>query len=269
MTNYKILFLSLIISTTSFAASNKQQMTTRLKSTAGVGIGSLLLDEASILNPAPLAFFKIGALYYQQTKSSFNEATEKNSLIIASDAKGAVGGSISYHQTEEGKLISVSLARPAGERSALGLTYHYDKNNDGENSQYITVGISHAVSESFTLGFVADDLTNEFKNLSKIKIGGQYMYADFIGLMADFGTGWRDDPASKLTYGAAIQFKLFSDLYLRMGINRNKINNTKTSGIGISWVSPRLVFNLALSREKLLADNSEVKDTAFSVSYKF
>ena len=32
------------------------------------------------------------------------------------------------------------------------------------------------------------------------------MYADFISLMADFGTGWRDDPAK--TYGAAIQFKL-------------------------------------------------------------
>ena len=271
MTNYKILFILLFISSNLFATSKKQQMTTRLKSTAGVGVGSILLDEASILNPAPLAFFKIGALYYQQTKSDFNETTEKNTLVIASDAKGSIGGSVSYHTTDEGKLISVSLARPIAERSAMGLTYHYDKNNnnDDDNNQYITVGISHALTEAFTLGFVVDDLTNEFKNLSKINIGAQYMYADFIGVMADFGTGWKDDPSSEINYGAAIQFKLFTDLYLRMGFKRDKLNNMKTTGIGVSWVSPRLVFNLAISREKLLAQNTEVKDTAFSVSYKF
>ncbi len=36
--------------------------TTRLKSTSGAGVGSILLEEAAVLNPASLSFFSISYL---------------------------------------------------------------------------------------------------------------------------------------------------------------------------------------------------------------
>ena len=46
--------------------------------------------------------------------------------------------------------------------------------------------------------------------------------SEFISLMLDFGTDWKNELSSDLMYGAAIQFKTFSDIYLRMGTSRDK-----------------------------------------------
>ena len=57
--------------------------------------------------------------------------------------------------------------------------------------------------------------------------------------MVDFGTDWKDEIAEDLVYGGAIQFKTFSDIYLRLGTSRDKKLNIGQSGIGLSWVSPK------------------------------
>ena len=59
-----------------------------------------------------MAFYQIGAVYYQKSKLSNEEAGSENTntIYIASDSKGPVGGSVSYQQNNETKLINVSLA---------------------------------------------------------------------------------------------------------------------------------------------------------------
>ena len=154
-----ILFSSLLFSTVISAE------TTRMKSSANIGVGSILLDEATFLNPASSAFFKIGAIYYQksETESVTGEKQKSGSnIFIASDAKGKMAGSISYTTNDSNrdyKNIAVSLASIVGERSATGITYHYEDGN--EKTKYPTFGVTHAISEFFTLGFVLNDPLRE------------------------------------------------------------------------------------------------------------
>lgn len=262
-----ILFSSLLFSTVISAE------TTRMKSSANIGVGSILLDEATFLNPASSAFFKIGAIYYQksETESVTGEKQKSGSnIFIASDAKGKMAGSISYTTNDSNKdykNIAVSLASIVGERSATGITYHYEDGN--EKTKYLTFGVTHAISEFFTLGFVLNDPLREREERSNFMIGTQYTYQDFIALMADFGTDWKDRFDEKMIYGGAIQFKVFDDLFIRGGIKRDKQNNTQITGFGGSWASPRFVFNASLNFLEDLSLKTEEKETTFSLSYKF
>ena len=63
LTFYKhllVITIFCLLANTSYSDTKIQ--TTRLKSTAGVGAGSILLDEATMLNPAPVAFYQTGAI---------------------------------------------------------------------------------------------------------------------------------------------------------------------------------------------------------------
>lgn len=248
--------------------------TTRLNSSAGIGVGSILLDEATFLNPASSAFFKIGALYYQKSKSEFTDtSSEENrdsSTFIASDAKGKMAGSISYSSIEgenDNKKISLSLASMIGERSASGVTYHYE--NHEQKYKYITIGISHALNEGLTMGFVLNDPLREKEDNSNFMIGLQYTYKDFIALMGDFGTDWKNRFDEKLIYGSAIQFKVLDDLYIRGGIKKDSQKNLDTKGFGGSWTSPRFVLNASMNYILNKNTAKEEKETSFSLSYKF
>ena len=248
--------------------------TPRLRSSANIGVGSILLDEATILNPASSAFYKIGAIFYQKSKIEPSDGRSvggiDSSTFIASDAKGRVAGSVSYRTTDQikdSKNISVSLASIVGEQSATGVTYHYEDEN--EKYKYITFGITHAINEMFTLGFVLRDPLRAKENNSNANVGLQYTYKQFITLMGDFGTDWKDRFDEKLIYGGAVQFKIFDDLFIRGGLKIDKQQNLKTKGFGGSWSSPKFVVNLAMSFDENTVTEEEIKETTFSVSYKF
>lgn len=251
-----------------------QASTPRLRSSANIGVGSILLDEATLLNPASSAFYKIGALFYQKSKIEPSDGRSSGGLdsstFIASDAKGKMAGSVSYRTTDQiknSKKISVSLASIVGEQSATGITYHYE--NEELKKQYISFGVTHAVNEMFTLGFVLKDPLRSKENNSNATIGLQYTYKQFITLMSDFGTDWKDRFDEKLIYGGAVQFKILDDLFIRGGLKIDKQSNIKTKGFGGSWSSPKFVVNLAISFDENINTKEEVKESTFSVSYKF
>lgn len=270
----KNLYFSILILFTLTLNTTIYATTSRLQSSAGIGVGSILLDEATFLNPAASAFYQIGTIYYQKTKSESTTDSDKQesniSTFIASDAKGKIAGSLSYQKNDQekgSKKISLSLASIIGEKSATGVTYHYE---DGlEKSKTITFGVTHAINEMFTMGFIVNDPFREKNNNSNAIVGLQYTYKEFITLMGDFGTDWKDRFDEKLIYGGAVQFKVFDDLYIRGGIKQDKQKNRKTKGFGGSWSSPKFVINVAMSFIEEIQTIEETKETTFSVSYKF
>ena len=62
--------------------------TTRLKSTAGAGVASLLIDESTILNPAPMAFFNLASFYIQ--RSDQKTSTTENGIKKLMEIRHAV-----------------------------------------------------------------------------------------------------------------------------------------------------------------------------------
>ena len=80
MKKNKIIIITLLLFYTQASIANIKNLhqTTRMQSSAGVGVGAVLLDEATLLNPAPMAFYQIGAIYYQQEKISPSSETPRN-----------------------------------------------------------------------------------------------------------------------------------------------------------------------------------------------
>lgn len=272
--------------------------TTRLKSTGGAGVGSILMDEATALNPAPIAFFNMGSIYIQKSSADIttDEATDSPSITesdtmaaIISDAKGPLKGSISILKEEEGfnkrKRYSASFASIVGKKSSMGVTYRMTEDKlsqDGEayfedNYKQTIFGVTHALSESFTLGFVVIDPFKVRPQDTRAILGSQYIYQDFISVMLDMGTDYNLPMEEKFLYKGAIQFKVFTDFFVRAGLFNDKGIGEKGSGAGIGWVQPRLVLDFALKNitqlEKATPDTKQdpatVKETSFSLSYKF
>ncbi len=272
--------------------------TTRLKSTAGAGVGSILMDEATILNPAPLAFFNVLSFYYQSTFASLNNRDESSftsnppdpeqTTFILSDASSGLKGSLSYQKNifdfNERERYGLSLATTIGPQSAAGVAYRItkEKNRDSDNGslsensyKQFTFGITHAISEAFSLGLVVIDPFKEKKEDRFAILGAQYLYAGFISLILDGGADYSKDLSTTAYYAAAIQFKIFSDFFLRFGTFKNRANLSNGNGIVVGWVQPKLVLEFSIKNNafaenlKTGSEKMDIKETAFSVSLRF
>ncbi len=285
------LTLATLISTSANAKLLDYQ-TTRLKSTGGTGVASLLMDEATVLNPAPIAFFNMGSVYIEKS-STDNTDDNANSLqgstnyaVIASDSSKALKGSISYVKAKAGeenyKQLSTSFASTIGRRSSLGFTYQKMEREDlylglktKTDYQQFNVGVFHAITPSFSLGLVAVDVLQKSPNNNKAILGLQYQYQDYVALMLDAGADYNGQFSDRSLVRGAIQFKVLTNVYLRAGMFDDKIAKESGSGFGLSWIQPKLALNFAI-RNVTLEDDIElrqeaqdVKETSFSVSYRF
>ncbi len=281
-------------------AANKvpQFETTRMKGTAGAGIASLLMDEATYLNPASVAFYQKGSIYYQHsgidsTQKSSNSTTpsatqEFSSMsVILSDAKGATGGSFSYNDIDyhgqNRKRFAAAFAHPIGKKSSLGVTGSYTKENIfNENNELVkqdykqtTFGIMHVVDESLSVGFTVHDPFKEKPEETRASTGLQYVIKDIFTVMLDAGADYNNNLSDTVVWKAATQVRLFSDFYARFGTFNDKGTKQKGTGVGLGWMQPRLNVEISmkntdiLESDELNQSSEEIKESSFSLSYRF
>jgi menaquinone-dependent protoporphyrinogen IX oxidase len=261
--------------------------TTRLKSTAGAGVASLLIDEATILNPAPMAFFNIASFYVQ--RSDQTTTTNENRIskplsdsehisFIASDSKGMLKGSASYQKFKENnfsrKRWAIALASPIGKSSAIGINLRKTKDEKESNlTEYtqIILGLSHVLDESFSFGLIVIDPFNKKVTDNRGVIGLQYSYKHLLSLIFDIGGDYKEGIEETLSYKSAIQLKVFEDFYFRIGLFKDRGLLEKGNGIGIGWVQPKLSIDFAMTNKKTNREELEklFKETSFSLSYRF
>lgn len=259
--------------------------TTRLKSTGGAGVGSILMDEATFLNPAPLAFFNLTAVFIQRTggdeTTNGNDETSvlksENYAAVLSDSKSQVKGSFSYVKAKEGNdkstMMSASTAFPIQQRSAIGATYRKITNSiSGQKdviiNQYV-VGASHNISPNLSVGAILIEPFTKIKENSQAVVGGQLVYEDFIALMLDVGANYNFPLDESLVYKGAVQIKFFTEVYLRAGYFNDKGMEEKGTGVGLGWVQPRLAIEAALKNSKGFTSSKTARETSFSLSYRF
>lgn len=288
----RILFALLLAYSTQAKVLNYE--TTRLKSTAGAGVASFLMNEATVANPAPLAFFKTGALYVEkfssdhkiETNSGQSEFDTDNYAFIASDSSKNLKGSVSYIKSKNKdqfqKQLNFAFASILGPKSSGGIAYRkveksylYRGQMIKEEYNQIVPGVFHAVNRDFTLGLVAVDPLRKNPKESKVIVGTQYQLYKYITLMLDAGADYKEKLSSTSVVRGAAQFRIFSDFYLRFGAFEDKALKERGSGFGIGWDQPRLVINFAVKNvnvqedELLNQEKEEIKETSFSLAYKF
>jgi|GEM_PF-503295 hypothetical protein len=273
--------------------------TTRMKSTGGAGVGSLLMDESTVLNPAPIAFFNSSAMFYQRSSADiemnpsaesrpFSTANSKSNAFIVSDSKGSASGSISYINQEENgderRTFGVSLASAMGKKSAFGINYKFIKDTITDETgltreddyKQAILGVTHVINQNFSLGVVAVDPFQVRPNQTKAIVGLQYVFEDFISLMFDAGADYNRKLNETTILRAAAQIKLYDDFFLRFGAYNDEILGEEGTGFGIGWMQPRLTLEFALKNSTSgpteLTSNEVIRDdkeTSFSLAYRF
>ncbi len=266
--------------------------TTRMKSTAGAGNASLLMNESTLNNPAPIAFFKESSLYFERSAATYSgeensqELEASNYAFIASDASKNLRGSVALIKHNEGpsslEQFNVSLASTIGKSSSMGIAYRnvqkeydYRGTRIREDYKIFVPGVFHAVSNDLSIGLTLIDPTRESINETKAVVGFQYRILDMMLIMLDLGADYEGPMSDTSVVRAATQIKVFDDFFLRFGAFEDKDLKERGTGFGVGWVGPKLVFNFAIRNtkvsesEELRQENQDIKDTSFSVAYRF
>jgi hypothetical protein len=285
MKNIIVALFSLLFSIFANAELSRTYVgTTWLKSTGGAGVASVLMDEATILNPAPLAFYQMSSIYFQKSQANYisedaarNNTDQGDTLAIISDSKGKVGGSVSYqksqHLEDSYQRIGVALATTVKDSTSVGISYSDTSEKEPlktEKYKQINAGVTHVLNASTTLGVLFTDLQRNRDADSKALVGIQYVFNNFISLMVDFGGDYQKQLSEYYVYKTAVQFRIMDDFYLRLGRSEDFTISKRITGVGAGWISPKMVINASYSDVKdMMPGKDDVKETGFSVALKF
>lgn len=294
----QLLILSLLISTPLWATIRPFE-TTRLTSTAGTGVASLLVNESAVLNPASIAFFENTFFTYTKTISSLDNAD--NSRTSASqpvakdgfsegfmvfDNSGPVKGGFSQQfQNEFGhvrKRYTATAAKMYKKDLALGVIYRYNEDKvdySGKRHRSFhqaVFGLTYVYSPSTVFGFTIDDPFRAKDDEARAFAGAQYSVNKILTLLADYGGNYLKDFSKNSTYRYAAQINIFSDFFVRGGQFKDKTIDLKGTAWGVSWVGPKLSIDFAMKfTRQENTDNSylfpgeKIADTSFTLSSRF
>lgn len=293
-----ILALMLLMGQSSWAQIREFQ-TTRLNSTAGAGVASLLSTEAGILNPAASAFFTGSSFSYQRYSSSLQHESDdrdvanndfqnpsKSQGLFMADHDGPVKGGFAYLTQDENKYdrsqIITHGAAPLGTSTSFGLTYRYIQDrlpsnfsNRHQTSHQVSLGATHILDEKTVVALVLNDPTRTTPGEERLLAGLQYSFAEKLTLIADVGTQYTKDAKDKYLWRGAVQLQLFDDFFFRIGKFYDNIRASKGYGWGVGWLGPKLGVEFAQKYADQFGDNSYIYhdetlvDTSISAIIKF
>ncbi len=271
--HFFIIFLSLLGLQAS--ASIRDLETTRLQSTAGAGVASVLVNEASFLNPASIVFVPTSAFYYQRGSSTLNGDSDQrtsdfsdgsNEVYLLSDSSGQLKGTFSYQRQAENQYrrlrFTSSLAANYGKRSSFGLLYRYTTDEDireDEEEKYhqVVLGMTHIFSEQFSFGATLVDPFLANKEDARFTAGIQYTLISNLILILDYGVNFNDDPNKNSVTKGALQINFFRDFFLRGGRFHDNITGLSGNAWGLSWIGPRLALEYAVKSSEVTQEKSD------------
>ncbi|MGE3608816.1 MAG: hypothetical protein AB7I27_04440 [Bacteriovoracaceae bacterium] len=278
-----ILAILLLLGQSSWAQIREFQ-TTRLMSTAGAGVASILSTEAAILNPAAAAFFESSSFSYQgyssalkkenalrnTTSSKFPKNSRSQGVFMA-DHSGPIKGGVGYVTQKENfydrQRMILHGAAPVGTNSSLGLSYNYVQdrlpsqfNKQHQANHVLTAGLTNIVDENTTLGLVVTDISKALPGEERAIVGVQQKLTQSLILIADAGTEYRRSASKNYLWRASLQANFFDDFFVRVGQFHDNITLFKGTGWGISWIGPRLGVEFAQKYSKQYGQNYIYKD---------
>jgi len=275
--------------------------TTRLLSTSGTGVASILVAESALLNPATLAFFSETFVSYQNTKTTLRSSSDERKSLgrqgqgdgrhegyFVFDNSGEAKGGLSYQRQRENgftrQRMTGTMAGSIGEGMALGLTYKHTDDlrpvwygSRHKISHPLTVGFVWVARPNLTVGATWDDPTRAIPGESRAMTGLQYALTADLLLIGDAG----GDPTRSISdtsiLRAALQYHIFSDVFLRVGKFEDKAQNLEGESWGASWIGPKLSLEFAM-RNSRVADKKEasyiyqsekLSDVSFALGMRF
>ena len=289
---YFVLF-SITCSTVSWAAIRDLE-TTRLQSTSGAGVGSILVNESAFLNPASIVFVPTSAFYYQNGGSKHSKESESRTrdfsdgsseIYLLSDSSSQLKGSFSYQRQAENQFkrtrFTSSFGSNIGKKTAMGILYRYTideeiRENDEKKFHQGVIGLTHILSEKLIFGATIVDPFLSNKEDARAVAGIQYNLVGSLTLILDYGVNFNDEPEKNSFTKGAVQINFFKDLYLRAGKFSDHITGLDGSSWGVSWIGPRLAIEFATKTSNVVEEKSDylfedekIIESSFSVAVIF
>jgi hypothetical protein len=282
------LILILQISLNCFAQL-RPNYSTRLLSTSGSGVASILVNESVFLNPASIAFFDTTNFYIQNDKSEItnensrkSDETSNNNYLLLSDTSSDLKGALSYQEKSEfdlknKKFVATGAGLLAGD-SAIGFSYSYNQTefeNKNELKHILTSGITYIKNEELSFGILLTDLTKEIKENAKIVTGFQYKILPILTFIFDVETNYYLDSSEYSGYRTALQSQFYDDFFLRIGKFDDGFLEQNGQSWGLSWYGPRLSLEYAYVHSKQKMDfgpflkEDIIVDQSLSLSVRF
>jgi hypothetical protein len=258
--------------------------TTRLNSTAGAGVASVLSTEAAILNPASGAFFSGETASYQGYTTALRNKNQLRDTIpdkfskhntstgaFVGDNSGTVKGGVAYVQQNENdyrrERIIFHAAAPIDAKSAMGLTYGFlsdrkppQTSNRYDYSHQMRIGTLHVLSENLSLGFVLIDPARAVPGEERFIGGFQYVLTDKLTLIADGGVQYTKAVKEENLWRAAVQVNVFKDFFVRGGRFYDNVTEFRGWAWGASWIGPRLGLEFAMKTSERFGKNTYIYD---------
>ena len=261
--------------------------TTRLRGQSGAGVGALLVNESTLLNPAAIVFTNQATLLYEKGDKQLDEASpnrEKNYRdasyegIIITDQTSAVRGGVRYGYQREagGKRVeyAASLARALNKNSSLGVIISHNQEESllypDKTFTQLDLGYTAVISESLILGAVIKDLSSVNEQYNYATLGVFYSFNEFIDLMADIGSGDFQNQTKKSFNKWALQLQSFERFYLRYGRFYDQNFGFKGFSYGLSWVGPKFSIDYAYKTSEKINSSSnivEFEETLIETSF--
>jgi hypothetical protein len=281
---------------TGIVAKVRNISTPRLDAMGGAGVGAILMDEATILNPAPLAFFNKTSFYYQKSDGELvdysggdKEDLKKpaSKLYAITDTKARLKGGFRYSYQSEyffsRKQISVALSHRVAEKSSLGIIYHRNKEKIGipntsfavEEYSSFDVGVTHLLLPNVFIGILIQDIGKKHIEDNITTMGLQWIYKNFITINSDILFNYNGELSDTFGYRVGLQILFVKELYLRVGYFDDKARNVRGTGVGVSWTAPRFKLDFSIKNSKFKnvsyvdISNFKLKESSFSISFYF
>jgi hypothetical protein len=294
-----ITILALLTSAGNAFAQIRDFHTTRLNSTAGAGVASILSTEAAILNPASAAFFGDSSASVQSYSTSlrkenslrkslpdkFPKNNRSTGYFLADHSSGIKGG-IAYIQQNENRFDRERMifhgSAPVGPNGAVGISYNYIQDRLPKKFRHrnqvhhqMKIGSTFILSEGSYLGFVVVDPTRTNPGDERIIIGFQQAMTSSLMLIVDGGAQYSKDIKENSLWNVAIQVNVLEDLFLRGGKFYDNVTKFRGYGYGVGWVGPRFgvefaqKFSDSFGKPNYLYKKESLLDTAISAILKF
>lgn len=277
----------------------REFQTSRLNSTAGAGVASILSTEAAILNPASSTFFQGNSASYQgNTASLRDENSLRDSLpdqfpknnrsqgIFLADHDGELKGGMAYITQKENSFERLRTvlhgAAALGEGTSLGVTYNYIQDTMPRRfsdrhlvHHQLSMGMTHVADQDTILGIMITDPTRTTPGEERLIGGFQYTITNRFTLIGDVGVQYTQAFSKKYLWRGALQLNIFSDFFFRIGQFYDNVTEFKGTGYGVAWMGPRfgVEFSQKVSEqfgsEGYIYRDETIVDTSLSALLKF
>tara|TARA_B100001971_G_scaffold213155_1_gene245663 strand:- start:264115 stop:264999 length:885 start_codon:yes stop_codon:yes gene_type:complete len=235
--------------------------TAQLKSTGGAGVGSILLNEASIFNPASIAFHDKTSIYYSKEQVALkNRNPDRNrkfkdssrELFVLSDTSSQVKGGFSVEQSkvnrDERFRITSSASSLISKSTAMGILIKYTEDDYAQSHKTFTqvdLGLTHIFRKGLSVGALFQNPTHANRSEPVAILGIHYNLFANMDLILDAGTTYEKKPEENTLQRLAVQLEVFGSLFLRTSQFHDKISEIKGTSWGFSWVGPKLSLEYA------------------------